>query len=218
MTGRTRIAVAAAIATSLSTLSLLPAYADFAWTVPAIGAVLAVFVVAEAARLIGLPAPVASVFSVAGLAAYLTGVFARGQAVFVVFPGHDARVHLRHLVHQGLQDISRLQAPVPSRQGLVLLTSAGVGLVALVVDAIACSARRPALAGLPLLALYAVPASTVRQGVGALPFLYGGIGYLVLLLTDSHERVNRWGRPLGAGWRHPQAGPLPSRNVRRRAR
>jgi len=74
-----------------------------------------------------------------------------------------------------------------------------VGLVAIVVDFIAVVGRRPALAGLPLLALFAVSAATVPKGVGWLPFVYAGAGFLVLLLTDSADRISRWGHPLGLG-------------------
>ena len=47
--------------------------------------------------------------------------------------------------------------PVPDLDGLLLLTTAGVGLVAVLVDLAAVGIRRPALAGLPMLAIYSVP-------------------------------------------------------------
>jgi transglutaminase-like putative cysteine protease len=206
MTSRTRIAIAAAIATALGTLSLLPSFQDFSWTVPTIGGVLVVFGVAEIARLIGAPLPIASLVSIAGFAAYVTAVFGDGTAVAGFLPGAAARAHLHHLAHQGMRDINHLEAPVPANHGLVLLTVVGVGLVAICIDLIASALRRPALAGLPLLALYAVPAATTRHGVGTWPFVLAASGFLVLLLTESNERVHRWGRALGAGWRHPQAG------------
>jgi len=82
----------------------------------------------------------------------------------------------------------------------VLLTVIGLGLLAVLIDVLTGVLRRPALAGLPFLALFAVPAATVPKGVGILPFVAGGIGYLTLLMAESTERVSRWGRPLGMGW------------------
>src|SRR6185312_8002107 len=108
---------------------------------------------------------------------------------FGFLPGAAARSVLGDLTSHGWHDISVQRAPVPSGQSLVLLTVCGVGLVAVAVDLIAMVARRPALAGLPLLALFAVSAATVPHGVGWLPFVYAGVGYLVLLLTESADRI-----------------------------
>ena len=50
-----------------------------------------------------------------------------------------------------------LGIPVDDTPGLLFLTTAGVGLCAVLVDFVAVRMRRPALAGLPMLAIYAVP-------------------------------------------------------------
>jgi transglutaminase-like putative cysteine protease len=85
---------------------------------------------------------------------------------------------------------------VPVEPGLVLLTAAGAGLAALAVDTLAVTYRSAALAGLPLLALYAVPVAVVRDGVPGLLFVLAGLGWLALLLAEGRERVSGWGRLL----------------------
>ncbi|MFL6238082.1 MAG: transglutaminaseTgpA domain-containing protein [Actinomycetes bacterium] len=198
MRSRLSIAIAATIATALGSLTLLPTYANLSWLAVTWGAVLVVGLVAQGSRMLGVPPVLSPALAVAGLAAYVTAVFAHGAALFGFLPGSGARTTLSALTRQGWHDISALRAPVPTHQSLVLLTVVGVGLVAVVVDLIAVVARRPALAGLPLLALFAVSASTVPRGVGWLPFVYAGAGYLALLLTESTDRISRWGHPLGA--------------------
>jgi transglutaminase-like putative cysteine protease len=198
--------MAAVVASCLGSLALLPSYSDLGWIPAAIGAVLVVGIVAEVSRLVGLPRALAPLLAAAGLALYITAAFAHDQATLGFLPTHDARSALADLIRIGWHDINVLRAPVPTHRGIVLLTALGAGGVALVVDLIAVTFRRAALAGLPLLALFAVPAATVPGGVGWLPFLYVGTGYLILLLTDSTERVGRWGQPLGAGRRDDEAG------------
>src|SRR4051812_26500075 len=207
MRSPTRVAVAAMVASGLGTLALLPTYSDLRWLPVTWGAVLVIGVVAQSSRLAGLPPLLSPVVALAGLAAYVTAVFAPGTAYLGFLPGGAARTVLGNLTDHGWHDISVLRAPVPSSQGLVLLTVCGVGLVAVAVDFIAVVGRRPALAGLPLLALFAVSASTVPHGVGALPFVYAGAGYLALLLTESSDRISRWGHPLGAATRADGEAP-----------
>jgi transglutaminase-like putative cysteine protease len=57
--------------------------------------------------------------------------------------------------------------------------------------------RRAALAGLPLLAVFAVCTSVAKHGVGWAAFGVATAGYLWLLLADSRDRISRWGRTLG---------------------
>ena len=62
------------------------------------------------------------------------------------------------------------------------------------VDLLAVGLRRPALAGLPMLAIYSVPVAVYVDSVPALPFVVGAAGFLWLLVTDNVDRVRRFGR------------------------
>ncbi len=83
---------------------------------------------------------------------------------------------------------------MPDIAALIMLTTLGVGLVAVVVDLVAVGLRRPALAGLPLLAMYSVPVAVLPDGVPVVTFIPAAIGFLWLLVTDSVDRVRRFGR------------------------
>ena len=64
-------------------------------------------------------------------------------------------------------------------------------------DLLAVRLRSPAIAGLPLLALYCVRITTSAKqgGVGAtVVFCLAMIGYLALLAADGRERLRIWGR------------------------
>jgi hypothetical protein len=79
----------------------------------------------------------------------------------------------------------------------VLLVALGIGVVALLVDLVAVTLRRPAAAGLALLAVYCVPAAVLADGIGWVYFLFAAIGYLLLISADGMDRLAAWGRVLG---------------------
>ncbi len=78
----------------------------------------------------------------------------------------------------------------------------GVLVIGLVVDTLAVTYRSAAPAGLPLLALYSVAAG-LNGGAGWLCFLLAAVGYLMLLLTESRDRLSQWGRVFGGAARTP---------------
>ncbi len=197
MNGRTRLALFAGLATLLATVSLGAVFQDASWFLPCLGAVLTVAATGEAARRSSLPRLVVPLVQLAGLAILFTLIYARTDAVLGFLPGPGAIEDLRAVAERGFTDIARFAAPVRTYEGIVALAVGGVGLVAWLVDTLAVTLRRAALAGLPLLAMHAVPVAVLADGVGWAPFAVGGAGYLALLLADSRERVSRWGRPIG---------------------
>jgi len=199
MSNRSRLAVYAGLATLLCSAALGPVFGGLSWLLPVAGAIAIVAGVGELGRRFGVPLALTPLLAVGGVLVYVTTIFANRSAVGHVLPGPGALATLRQLVQEGFADIRVLSPPVPSRAGMVLITVVGVAAVALVVDLLAVTLRHASLAGLPLLALYAVPAAVVVDGVGWLPFVLGGVGYLGLLLADSRDRLARWGRPLGLG-------------------
>jgi transglutaminase-like putative cysteine protease len=109
------------------------------------------------------------------------------------------------LARAGVNDLRVVLAPTYPNKDLSLLAVAGIGLMTVLVDVLAVDARRPTLAGLPLVLLVAVPAAIRERSVGYLPLLAAAIGFLLLLSLDGQERTGRWGRVL------PSPGaPMPS--------
>ncbi|HEY6739492.1 MAG TPA: DUF3488 and transglutaminase-like domain-containing protein, partial [Actinopolymorphaceae bacterium] len=75
----------------------------------------------------------------------------------------------------------------------------GVALVAVAVDTVAVTYRQAPWAGLPMLLLYSIPATTVKEGLSPLAFVPAAIGYVVLLVSEGRDRLGRWGRVIGFG-------------------
>lgn len=206
MTTASRLSVAAAVAVALSSAALLPVFDGQGWLLRVLGAVAVVAGSAALARRAGLPRLLQPVAGVLGLAAYVCLVFARATLTYGLLPSGETLRVLGETIGLGLLDVEELAPPVPTRAGLVLLAVLGVGAIAVVVDALAVTLRQPAVAGLPLLLLFAVPAAVLPTGLGWFPFVLGAAGWLGLLLVDGSDAVSRWGTPLrGTPGRNPNA-------------
>jgi transglutaminase-like putative cysteine protease len=200
---RIRVSICAGIATFLGSLSLLPVFDSFGW-MPRVLLIIAVItltsILVQRVRFLAPIGPL--VMAAVGLIA-LTILYARQVAPWGFFPGPAVLRSLHATMSSGFNDTTELSAPVPVTRGLSLLTTGGIGIVALVVEALATGLRRPAVAGLPLLAIFTVPAAILSHGVGWQPFVFAAIGYLALLLAEGRDRISRWGRPVR------QAAPIP---------
>lgn len=194
MSARHRVALAGAVTTLLGCVGLGDVFSRAGWFWQALFATAVVVVASSFARHVGLPRVVVPVVGLAALLVYLTVAFVHDSAWLGVLPSPDAVAAFATLIDEGQRSIAQLSPPVDPLPGILAITAAGIGAVALVVDSLAATWRRPALAGLPLLALYAVPASVAPDGAGWFGFVLAAAGYLVLLLIDGQERLARWGR------------------------
>ena len=195
MSVRDRLTLAAALAVALACSALAPLYAGNGWLPETLGGVLLVAAAGGVARRGGLPALAVPPLQALAVAAYVAVVFA-GSTLRGPLPTWRTVAALRALLVQAAVDIEQLAPPVPSVGSLVLVAVLGAAAVALVVDLLAVGLQRPALAGLPLLVLLAVPSGLLPGGLGWLPFTLGAAGWLGLLLVEGTERVGRWGVPL----------------------
>jgi transglutaminase-like putative cysteine protease len=212
MNPRLRITVFAGLATVLGSLSLLPIFNSTGWlprVLLMVGAISATSALLQRVRALSALIPLAMAVVWAGL---VTALYAHAVAPLGFIPGPAALRQLHVTMSSGFTDTVQLAAPVEVTRGLSLLTTAGVGLVAVVVETLASGLRRPAVAGLPLLAIFTVSAATISQGVGWFPFVFAAAGYLALLLAEGRDRVSRWGRPV-----RTSRGPGRKQPVRRQA-
>lgn len=198
---RDRGSYAGLVAVLLTTTALLPLFQDRDWVLRVVGAAVVVVAAGVTGRHLRLPLAAQPLLALLAVLLYVTVVFT-GDTLAVLLPTGDTRDGLTLLVEAGLTDIRELSPPVPSSDGLVLLTTVGVGAVALVVELAVGVLSRAALAGLPLLTLFVVPAAVLDDGVGIWPFLLATAGWLLVLVVDREERVSRWGVAVrGAGRR-----------------
>ncbi|GAA4218733.1 transglutaminase TgpA family protein [Actinocatenispora rupis] len=194
MSQRRGVALVAAAATFLATSVLSTIFQLYSWVLYSFLAIAVVVVVAILARTVRIPVWGQVLAMLGGLLLLVTWTFPSGHELLGFLPtGHTFR-HFHSLLTAAGQDIQTLSVPVPERVSLDFLTTVGVGLVAVAVDVLAVGMRHPALAGLPLLALYSVPVAVQNGSVSWLPFVLGAAGYLWLLMTDHIEQVRRWGR------------------------
>ncbi|MBO2452339.1 transglutaminase domain-containing protein [Actinomadura barringtoniae] len=186
--------IIAGLATLASSVGLYPLFASGGWFWSGLGAVVAVAAAGVLMRRFRVPAVFSAIGGLAALHLYLTARFAADDALLGIIPTPGSLRKLGDLMGSGWDSANQYAAPVPLAPGILLLSSAGIGLVAVIVDLLAVRLRRAAPAGLPLLAMYSVPAAVREDSVSWLAFGVGALGYLALLMTDAREQVGGWGR------------------------
>ncbi|MBG6088404.1 transglutaminase TgpA family protein [Actinomadura viridis] len=186
--------IMAALATLAGSAGLYPLFSSGMWFWSGLGAVLAVAAGGLLTRHLRAPVLVGALGGPVCLLLYLTARFTAGEALLGVVPTPSSFRRLGELFAEGWDAVNQYAAPVPLVPGIALLATAGIGLVAVMVDLLAARLRRAAPAGLPLLAMYSVPAAVREESIGWLAFGVGAMGYLALLVSDARERVGGWGR------------------------
>ncbi|HEY7145237.1 MAG TPA: DUF3488 and transglutaminase-like domain-containing protein [Streptosporangiaceae bacterium] len=180
----------------LAVIACLPLMAVPAWYARAGAALIVVAGAAGLTRHRRLAALAWLITYLGALLIYLNASFAAGWSIAGFLPTRASIRHLASLASGGL-DERAFVPPVPGIHGIVLVTAAGVGLMAVAADLLAIRLRSPAIAGLPLLALFSVPITTnaKQDALGStVVFCLGIIGYLAMLAADGRDRLRIWGR------------------------
>jgi transglutaminase-like putative cysteine protease len=194
MNQRRHITLVAAGATLLASLPLATVFAQWTWLFRSTIVVAVLVGIALLVRSFRAPAWTSSLAMVGGLVVLLTLLYPSGHEFLGLIPTADTLRHFNALLVGAGEDMRDLGIPVEDRPGLLFLVTLGLGGVAVVVDFFAVVLRRPALAGLPMLAIYSVPVTVHEDSVNVLPFIIGAAGFLWLLVTDNVDRVRRFGR------------------------
>jgi transglutaminase-like putative cysteine protease len=194
MTKRSMMLPAAAFSVLLTMMSVSQVFQRQRWFVPSVFAVLLAFGAGWVARRLDVPAPLAPAVSLLVLLAWLGVVFLRDTTAFGL-PTPDTMRALGESLSAAGADIRTSAPPAEATTALTLLATAGVFLVAMVVDIVVFWARRPVAAGLPLLALFLVPTSMADKA-NVFAFVLAAGGYLGLLVAEGRDRARGWGRRL----------------------
>jgi len=193
---QSRLSLAGVLATLLTALTLAPLLKGAGWFVAVFVTVTVTAGVGAAARRLVRWWPLVIVLQVLALLLTLTWLFVRDDAIWGLLPGPAVLSALQDLVTAGMAVTRHDAPPVQATRGVILITAGGLGLVGLAVDLIAVTLTKPAVAGLPLLSVYCVPAAVLPGGLSWPYFVAGAAGYLVLVGADSGDRVRGWGRVL----------------------
>jgi hypothetical protein len=192
-----RLTIAAAMATIAASLSLYPLVSGWLWFWEGVGAVAVAALAGALTRLRVLPWVLCAVIGLAAQVLYLNVLLSSAHSAGRLLPTTASLHHLWRLAQLGLDGTARFAPPAPADLGILLLSAAGIGVVAVATDLLAVRLHRPAVAGLPLLVLFCVPlTASVHQSVfGAMTvFGLGMAGYLAMLAVDGRERLRLWGR------------------------
>ena len=196
MSARWPLTLVAGGATLLASAPLSAIFSGWGWLVET-GAMVAVVVgVAALLRLARAPGWLPTPAMLVGVVGVEVWRFPSGHEFARAVPTPATLSHWGDLLSRSPVDMLTLTAPVTGYPELLFLASLGTGLVAILVDLFAVILRRPALAGLPMLALYSVPVAVRPESVGVIPFAAGALGFLWLLASDTSGRVRRFGRRL----------------------
>jgi hypothetical protein len=194
---RPGLTLASAAATLLAAATCAPLLGDLGWWWPTLALVVLVALTGGLARAVRIPWFLVAALQFAVVTGFVTATHGAGTAALGVVPTSATVDALRATFEGGFTDIDRLAVPVPSTDGITLIAVAGLGLVAVVVDLLAAGLRRPALAGLPLLGVYVVPAAVLPDGLAWPWFALAALGWLALLAAGQYDALGRWGRRVG---------------------
>jgi transglutaminase-like putative cysteine protease len=194
MTGRRRLGLVAAAATLLAAAPLSSIFESWTWLMQCILTVGLIAGGAVLARTLRFPVWAQALSMILVLLLMLTWMFPSGGEMVSLLPTPSTFTHFGQLFQEAGSDTRSYGVPVPDRNGLLFITVLGIGGCAILVDLFTVVLRRPALAGLPMLAIYSVPVAIYVDDVPVIPFIVGAIGFLWLLVADNVDRVRRFGR------------------------
>lgn len=170
-----------------------------AYTTPILLLALGVAAVGIGLRSLRLPRPVVVSLQALLLLETLHVWWGGSQALAGVVPTPASLAQVGATLGRAVDDAQAWAAPVPDEAvafpPLMILIG---GVVAVLVDALAVTYRRPALSGLPLLAAFTMPIA-VTGGIRWDHFLLAAAGFSLLLAAEHLSGVSRWGRPLMPG-------------------
>jgi transglutaminase-like putative cysteine protease len=194
MRGTRHLGLVAAAATLLAAAPLSSIFARWTWLIESCLAVALVAGAAMLARWLRAPIWAQALGMLVGLLMGLTWIFPSGEELLGLLPTPATFVHFVELASHSVEDMRSYGIEVPDTDPLLFITVLGVGGVAMIVDLLTVGLRRPALAGLPMLAIYSVPVAVYVDSVPPVPFIIGAVGFLGLLAADNIDRVRRFGR------------------------
>ncbi len=157
---------------------------------------LAVAVVGAICRRAHLPVTVIVVVQLVTLLVWATVSYAAEAALAGVIPTRESVDVLVGLVQSALVTAEEYAPPAPATRGVASSLAFVVGGIALLVDLVAVSWRRPALVGLVFLGVYMAPVSLLAGEVPVLAFAPGALAFVFLLGAEQRDRVTHWGRQI----------------------
>lgn len=188
-----RTTPAAAVAVLAASTAFTGIFSDARWALPAVLTVALISGTGLLGRTLRWWPPLIALAQFAVLLALLSALFTR-SAVLAFLPGPAAFGELSQVLSAALGTVQAGVPPVAADPPLQCLVALGLGFVAILVDVVAVAAGTPAVAGLVLLCVVAIPASLSPNMLPWWTFAAAAAGFALLL---------------GSAGRHVQARPVP---------
>ena len=183
-----QVSLALVMAIAVATGGLHVLFTDQTWWLLVFFVLTAVLGAAATARAFSrrwFAPPAAAVATLVGL---VTLLFAPGTALLAVIPTLDTIRAFGALFDEAGTSIYRQSIPANADAPIVFVLCFGVGAIALLCDALAITLARPALAGIPLLGVLAIPAITARDITDLFVFALCAAAFLALLVVGGQRR------------------------------
>ncbi|MCU1547537.1 MAG: transglutaminase protein [Arthrobacter sp.] len=173
--------VAVAVAVAGAATGINGVVRGWAWYSPVLTTVLAVAFTMAALRALRLRPVLVAAGGFASLILVLTFTFFRHHSIAGFIPSGDTMKQLAKFLRRATETVLAESAPVAPNAGIVLLICAVLGLMVILVDALAFPLALPATSGLGILAILVVPAVVKPQSAGVMGFVGAAAGYLLIL-------------------------------------
>lgn len=181
------------VVTAAAALALFPiAQAHDFWLRGLTGAAVVVLV-GVATRVGHSPRPLTVAAQVVALVLWASVLIAPREAVLGILPTPGTVSTILSDIGRVLDLARERAAPLPASPALSTVLALGVAVLGLLVDLCAATARRAAVVGLVLLAIYMVPVATLSGQVSMHAFWPGALAWVGLLLAAERAGVRRWG-------------------------
>ncbi|GAA4043039.1 DUF3488 and transglutaminase-like domain-containing protein [Arthrobacter methylotrophus] len=175
------MAAAIAIAVLGASLALNGVFRGWVWLVPAITTVCIVALVLAVLRTLRAPSLLTALGGLVALVFILDFTFFRQQSLAGFIPSGATFDTLGQFLRRAGDTVVSETAPVAPNAGIVFVACASLGLVVVLMDALAVPLGMPATSGVGLLAILVFPATIKPQGAGLLGFLAAALGFIVIL-------------------------------------
>ena len=180
--------------TILGLLPMLTVFSDVNWLVEVVGAIVLLIGPAALLRLRSGPRARQLLPGLVLVFFYAVALYLHASAYDGILPWRASWHVVVHLREQANRQVATSTAPMVSTRALRMQIVPGLALLAAVIDYLAVVRRSPALAGVPLLALFTICGASAGTSVGWFPFTGAAAGFLLILSADARVNLLRWGR------------------------
>jgi transglutaminase-like putative cysteine protease len=169
------------VALAIATAGLHSILSDYTWWYAAFGVIFVIFAAAAIARHFLRSAWMGTLAAVVAGVLVVTLFFGGSTAFLGLIPTPGTFRHFGVLLAQANDSIAHQSVPAVAITGIQFVVCWSIGLIAVALDAVAIWWRSPALAGVPLFVVIAVPSFVRSEFSDSFVFALTAIVYLVIV-------------------------------------